>query len=591
MVPADTDANVDLYDWSVVSHTWNRLMASDSGGNPLHIGSVYPASRDLRYLHVGDQVFDTVTGSTRAGADLLGVDDATGDLFFVGEGDVNGTMAIHVAAWDHAVVDAAKFPTVQVAPGGDTLGSPDPASYAVGPRMQMPESGGQPTVSYEVGVTARVTQSTGSGFVPIDRSFVVSSVVADPTAVPGLSPVTVTTSNCRERMEDGLHVTGDPPSTGEYSPMASMRVLDTRSGVGGRMGRLQANLPFDIALGQDLSGLGANFPIGNIASIVLNVTVTQPDRPGYLTVYPGGSAPPNASNLNFVAGQTVANLVAVRVPADGDLGIFSNANVHVIFDLVGYYATASGPRGGRLVPVPPVRIMDSRDGEPFSSDRGFPFPPGVAGEICGLPDDPSITSVALNVTAVDADQPGYVRIYETDWIQPNTSNLNVDGPGAVPNMVMVRPIAGCVDVGTNIDQVDLVVDVTGVFVRTDEYEAPTFSGQSPTRVLDTRVGLGAPKAKPLAWRPVTLSLAGRIPPGTTAVLMNVTVTEPTGPGFVSIWPADEDLPLVSSLNFTAGQTVPNLVLVPVSADGSVNLMPSTSAHLVADLAGVFSGPG
>ena len=50
----------------------------------------------------------------------------------------------------------------------------------------------------------------------------------------------------------------------------------------------------------------------------MNVTVTDPTWDGYVTVYPGDVADrPTASNLNFVAGQTVPNLVTVKVPASG----------------------------------------------------------------------------------------------------------------------------------------------------------------------------------------------------------------------------------------------------------------------------------
>jgi len=58
-----------------------------------------------------------------------------------------------------------------------------------------------------------------------------------------------------------------------------------------------------------------------------------------VTVYPSGAASvPTASNLNFGAGQTIPNLVAVKLGDGGQLG-FVNAvgATDVVFDLVGYF--------------------------------------------------------------------------------------------------------------------------------------------------------------------------------------------------------------------------------------------------------------
>jgi hypothetical protein len=50
-----------------------------------------------------------------------------------------------------------------------------------------------------------------------------------------------------------------------------------------------------------------------VTAVVVNTTVDQPTAPSHLTVYPAGTTKPNAANLNFVANQTVPNLVIVRV--------------------------------------------------------------------------------------------------------------------------------------------------------------------------------------------------------------------------------------------------------------------------------------
>ncbi len=58
-------------------------------------------------------------------------------------------------------------------------------------------------------------------------------------------------------------------------------------------------------------------PASNVGAVVVNVTATASTAAGYLTVFPGGAARPNASTLNFLPGQTVANLAIVKGGTDG----------------------------------------------------------------------------------------------------------------------------------------------------------------------------------------------------------------------------------------------------------------------------------
>ena len=75
----------------------------------------------------------------------------------------------------------------------------------------------------------------------------------------------------------------------------------------------------------------------NATAVVLNVTVTNPTADSYLTVYPDGQIRPNSSNLNFITGQTVPNLVIVPV-TNGKIDFYNlQGTVDVIADLFGYY--------------------------------------------------------------------------------------------------------------------------------------------------------------------------------------------------------------------------------------------------------------
>ena len=106
------------------------------------------------------------------------------------------------------------------------------------------------------------------------------------------------------------------------------------------------------------------------------------------------------------------------------------------------------------------------------------------------------------------------------------------------------------------------------------------------RLLDTRAGA----TRPVDGATVRLALGGDadVPGEATAVVLNVTVTDTVGPGYVTVWPAGLARPVASNLNVNAaGQTVANLVVVPLGAGGSVDVFLQSAAHLVADVVGAF----
>jgi hypothetical protein len=96
---------------------------------------------------------------------------------------------------------------------------------------------------------------------------------------------------------------------------------------------------------------------------------------------------------------------------------------------------------------------------------------------------------------------------------------------------------------------------------------------------------------PAAGSVTTVKVTGRggVPAGAEAVVLNVTVTEPQGDGFVTAYPCDVPRPTdTSSLNYTAGQTVPNAVVVKPSASGTVCLYTMAATHLVVDVNGYLA---
>ena len=93
---------------------------------------------------------------------------------------------------------------------------------------------------------------------------------------------------------------------------------------------------------------------------------------------------------------------------------------------------------------------------------------------------------------------------------------------------------------------------------------------------------------------------GRLPAGSTlpvhvgdanAAALNLTVSWPRDAGYVTVWPCDQPRPATSNLNFSRHQTVANLVVTRVAADGTACLATSQDAHVIVDLEGTFASGG
>src|SRR5664279_2813017 len=119
----------------------------------------------------------------------------------------------------------------------------------------------------------------------------------------------------------------------------------------------------------------------------------------------------------------------------------------------------------------------------------------------------------------------------------------------------------------------------------------SFVSLNPARVLDTRGGFGAAGPVPANGSiSVQITGAAGVPAtGASAVVLNVTVTSPVGNGFITVYPEGTSTPNASNLNFLTGQTIPNLVVVPLGTNGKIRLAngsPGTT-QLIADVAGYY----
>ncbi|MGS2612982.1 right-handed parallel beta-helix repeat-containing protein [Micromonospora sp. LZ34] len=363
-----------------------------------------------------------------------------------------------------------------------------------------------------------------------------------------------------------------------YTAVTPTRLLDTRAAIG-----IGSTVPVGPNSEIVLPIMSVNgIPAADVTAVVLNMTVTQPTAGGFLTVYPDGTPPPTVSNLNFVAGETVPNLVTVPM-SNGNLRIRngSSGTVHVVADLQGFYSGV----GHGFKPMSPVRVLDSRanGGAPFAAngyrvlDLSGRVPAGA-------------TAAVLNVTVTKPTAYGVLKVYPYNQAVPATSNLNFVPGQTIPNLVTV-PVVNRKLVIQNVSSgtTHVLADLAGWY---GAGATDVFVPYGPRRVLDTRSGGGAPQA------PFT-SLAFPVPyldpsgdgstPEPTAIVANLTVTAPTAAGVLSAEPDGDNQQATSNVNFVAGETASNHAIVRVGSYGRVVLFNNSpgSTHFVVDQAGHF----
>ena len=268
------------------------------------------------------------------------------------------------------------------------------------------------------------------------------------------------------------------------------------------------------------------------------------------------------------------------------------------------------------VPNGPVRLLDTRSGQggttgPIASHASVKLQ--ITGAQ-GVPTGTAVTAVVLNVTAVSPSAIGVATVYPDGTSVPIASNLNWRTGETEPNLVVV-PVGkdGAVDIWNGSSgKVQFLADEAGYFTTASASGVSTYTAVGPVRAMDTRKGTGGvPVAKIPAQGSVSLQVGGAtfgptgsqvtIPTGITAVAMNVTAVDTTALGDLTVYPNETSsgttvsTPIVSNLNFSAGQTVANLAIVPVGADGKVEFFNGGSkgaTDAIADISGYFtSGTG
>ncbi|MHA7200330.1 carboxypeptidase regulatory-like domain-containing protein [Arthrobacter alkaliphilus] len=252
------------------------------------------------------------------------------------------------------------------------------------------------------------------------------------------------------------------------------------------------------------------------------------------------------------------------------------------------YAPAA-PAGipGGSTPITPSRFVDTRPSGPVPG--GGTVSVQVAG-VNGIPIDAA--AVVLNLTVTETHAAGFLTAYASGSEKPNASNVNYGPDQTVPNLavVPVGPDGKITIANTSFGSAQVIADVSAYYGGGTAAAAGSFAPLAPTRFLDTRNTSGPVSS----GGTVSFQVGGvkGIPANASAVVVNLTVTQPNSFGFLTAYASGSTKPVSSNVNYAGGQTVPNLAVVPVGPDGKVTIAntesgPGSSAQVIADVSGYF----
>ncbi|MFF3860549.1 hypothetical protein [Streptomyces sp. NPDC002209] len=383
-----------------------------------------------------------------------------------------------------------------------------------------------------------------------------------------------------------------------YFSVSNYRLVDTRVGNGAPSGKVGPDSVTKI----DIANA---FRLGSGAvptAVVMNVTVVDPTVDSFVTAYPDGRAMPVVSSLNVTAGRTITtNRVTVQVGANGVVDLYNHVgNAHLVVDLQGFY-TAKGANGGYAGSTftigSPKRLLDTRTAIGDRQGRvGAGEQNALAADVSSVtdPSQPD-TELALQVTATAPTEASHVTVYPAGQRVWNTSDLNFGRGQTVTNISYMDVGRSGLGLYNNAGEVDLVVDYIGRFKHnrdgSDVGTSGLFVPANPTRVLDTRIGQGAPagKAGPGSATRVKVTGLNGVPANVAAVVVNLTSTNATEDGHITAHAAGTPVPNTSNLNYRARTDIASMTVVPVSADGYIELYnPHGRTDLVVDVQGYYT---
>lgn len=262
--------------------------------------------------------------------------------------------------------------------------------------------------------------------------------------------------------------------------------------------------------------------------------------------------------------------------------------------------------GLRFVALDPCRLVETRSEYNFQGRTGAFGPPYLrTGEtrtlapsqsnVCQVP----VTAKAfvLNVTLVPRGVADFVTLWPAGESRPEYWTARSPDGQVVANSAIVKAGSGGAIQIYSSNDVDVVVDISGYFTDSAAGSNLVFYPLAPCRVVDTRAlyrapsgAFGPPSMNAMETRRVRFPASPfcNVPAGASAYSATITAV-PDGPlQFLAAWPSGRSQPNVSNINSPAGRVLANSVILPASADGSIDVFTFDHADFLMDVNGYFA---
>lgn len=389
---------------------------------------------------------------------------------------------------------------------------------------------------------------------------------------------------------------GDAPSDGPVASdgagagglhllPAPVRLLDTRT------------WPAPVGAGRVVAVPAASAAgVPGATAAVVSVVRVDACAAGYVTAFPCGGAPPNASIVNGPQRSTVANAAIVALGDGGGVCVFTSAASDLIVDLLGVV----GPDGYDTAPVSPRRLVDTRSGAPQALDvpKARVGQQGLTVDVAPIVGAGALpAALAVNLTAVGPGGDGYLSLLPgaCTGATPSTSTLNVRSGHDAAAAGTVRLVDGRFCVYSHVDT-DVVIDLHATYGdHGDRSAADDPAGGNPAGAVEGGGDAAGASITPVAPQRRFDSRAGsrlaageqRVLPGLVTdghagAIVNVTVVDPAAAGYVSVYPCGPQ-PEVSNVNVAAGATTANMAVLLAGAGGEVCVFSSVATDVLIDV--------
>ncbi|MCW2494460.1 hypothetical protein [Jatrophihabitans sp.] len=375
-------------------------------------------------------------------------------------------------------------------------------------------------------------------------------------------------------------------SGGSYVPVQPARIVDTRSRLGARTPSGHGTVRIAI------DGHGG-VPASGVEAVAVTLTAESSGAGGNLTAYADGTARPGTSTLDFSKAVATAGAAVIAVGRDGDIDIHNggSAATTIRVDVSGYYLAGTGTQAGGYAPVTPTRLVDTRIGKgarPLTAHGTLRLTAAGAHSVPA-----GASTVVMTVAAATPANSGHLVAFADGTARPSVNELAFT-KGVTRTNLLMAPVAanGKVDLyNDSSGALNLVVDIVG-YVRTGS--TPAVGGYVPITPLTL---IGPPGAAVAGGTVTDVSLRSAAPlvhngvvdAGISAVVVNLTEESSDFSGAARLYSGPA--PSTSNLDFTAGRSVGDTVIVPVSASSQFKLFSSApdETRFSIDLLGYITG--